>query len=112
MPAQGAAGQEPTASAALEDVAAARDGSSGPPDALQVGAHPLCRRGNLGRVCGKRVEKWWAALPQGAPTGPPGERSARAGAKVLWLPAAAGPQRAGWPRRCSDSPRTWSRLEL
>lgn len=89
-PAQGPAGREPTASAALEDVAAARGGSSEPPDALQVGAHPLGRRGNLGRVCGKRVEKWGAALPQGAPTGPPGERSA--GAKALWPPLPPAPR--------------------
>lgn len=62
------------------------------PGALQVGARPLGRRGNLGRVCGRRVGKGQAALPQGAPTGRPGDGARRAWAKVGQLLAAAGPQ--------------------
>lgn len=83
--------------------------SSGKPGALQVGARPLGGRGNLGRVCGRRVGKGRVALPQGAPTGRSRDGASWAWAEVAWLLLAAewGPRRAGCgqgSRRCPDFP--------
>lgn len=93
LPAQGRAGQGPSASLALENAAAVPGSSSGKPSTVQVGARPLGGRGNLGRVCGRRVGKGRVALPQGAPTGRPGDGARWAWAEVAWLLAASDPRR-------------------
>lgn len=97
LPAQGPVGLGPAAGETLEDAdaEAAWGSGGGSPGALQVGARPLGGRGNLGRVCGRRVEKGRVALPQGAPTGRPGDWASRAWAEGLRLLAAAGPPRTG-----------------
>jgi len=89
LPAQGPAGPGRASSAALEDAAAVPGSSSGKPGALQVGARPLGGRGNLGRVCGRRVGKGRVALPQGAPTGRSRDGARWAWADVAWLLLAA-----------------------
>lgn len=83
--------------------------SSGKPGALQVGARPLGGRGNLGRVCGRRVGKGRVALPQGAPTGrSPGWSTLGLGrCGVAPTCRGGGPRRAGCgqgSRRCPDFP--------
>lgn len=95
--AQGPAVLGPAAWATLEDAdaEAAWGSGGGRPGALQVGARQLGGRGNLGRVCGRRVGKGRMALLQGAPTDRPGDGARRVWAEGLQLLAAAGASRPG-----------------
>lgn len=63
----------------LEDGAVVPGASLQKLGALKVGALLPGGRGNLGRVCGRRVGKGRVALPQGAPTGRPRDAALRRG---------------------------------